>query len=246
MTTDAYFVVITIPSYISTPSVFSGVRVTRSLVLCFIDRCLSFCPFSFGHCVVCPSSMYGFWLPLWYLQTLLARKTTVAKQELWGGALLPAWIGKLLSQKKKNSSSFRVENYRVRLCDFLHLSCQFLFLTQVHRKGMQFLLHYIMEKTKGIWMRWWLDFLLQAHCNNSPWVVMSLHSETLYWFHANQFLLLLINSALTFLVEASNTNFIDFVLMRLWLELTVYCPRSEYANYYTTEKYYLDLITHII
>ena len=28
-----------------------------------VDRCLSFCPFSFGHCVVCPSSIYGFWLP---------------------------------------------------------------------------------------------------------------------------------------------------------------------------------------
>ena len=46
---------------------------TRSLVLCvcFVDRCLSFCVFSFGHCVVC-SSIYGFWLPLWYLQTLLS------------------------------------------------------------------------------------------------------------------------------------------------------------------------------
>jgi hypothetical protein len=22
----------------------------------------------FGHCIVCPSSIYGFWLPLWYLQ----------------------------------------------------------------------------------------------------------------------------------------------------------------------------------
>ena len=31
----------------------SGVRVTRSLVLVyvFIDRCLSFCPLSFGHCL---------------------------------------------------------------------------------------------------------------------------------------------------------------------------------------------------
>ena len=29
-------------------------------VLCFVDRCLYFCPFSFGHCVVCPSSIYGF------------------------------------------------------------------------------------------------------------------------------------------------------------------------------------------
>ena len=52
--------------------VLSGVRVTRSLVLyvCFVHRCLSFCTFSFGHCVVCSSSIYEFWLPLWFLQTL--------------------------------------------------------------------------------------------------------------------------------------------------------------------------------
>jgi len=39
---------------------------TRSpiLYLCFVDHCLSFCTFSFGHCVVCSSSIYGFWLPL--------------------------------------------------------------------------------------------------------------------------------------------------------------------------------------
>ena len=55
------------------PTILSGVRVTRSLVLCvcFVDRCLLFCTFSFDHCVVCPSSIYGFWLPLWYLQTHL-------------------------------------------------------------------------------------------------------------------------------------------------------------------------------
>ena len=37
------------------------VRVTRPLVFlsCFVDRCLSVCPFSFDHCVVCPS-IYGF------------------------------------------------------------------------------------------------------------------------------------------------------------------------------------------
>jgi hypothetical protein len=41
---------------------FSGVRVTRSLVLyvCFVDRCLSFCPLSFDHYVVCSSTIYGF------------------------------------------------------------------------------------------------------------------------------------------------------------------------------------------
>jgi hypothetical protein len=56
---------LTLPELLSSPPVFSGVRVTRSLVLyvCFVDRCLSFCTFSFGHCVVCSSSIYGFWLP---------------------------------------------------------------------------------------------------------------------------------------------------------------------------------------
>jgi hypothetical protein len=62
---------LTPPEHMSSLPVFSGVRVTRSLVLCvcFVDRCLSFCPFSSGHCVVCSSSIYWFWLPL---QTLLA------------------------------------------------------------------------------------------------------------------------------------------------------------------------------
>ena len=55
---------------------FRRVRVTRFLVLCvcFVERCLFFCSFPFGHCVVCSSSIYGFWLPLWYLQTLLNTK----------------------------------------------------------------------------------------------------------------------------------------------------------------------------
>jgi hypothetical protein len=63
----------TLPEHLSSSPVFNGVRVTPSLVVCvcFVDRCLSRCTFSFGHCVVCSSSIYGFWLPLWYLQTLL-------------------------------------------------------------------------------------------------------------------------------------------------------------------------------
>ena len=66
------------PELPSSPPVFSGIHVTRSYVLClcFVDRCLSFCTFSFGHYVVCSSSIYGFWLPLWYLQTLLWTRTS--------------------------------------------------------------------------------------------------------------------------------------------------------------------------
>jgi hypothetical protein len=39
------------PEHLSSPPDFSGVRVTRSLVLCvcFVDRCLACCSFSFGH-----------------------------------------------------------------------------------------------------------------------------------------------------------------------------------------------------
>ena len=53
---------LSLPEHLSSSSVFSRVRVTRSLVLCVcvVDRCLFFCPFSFGHCVVCSSSIYGF------------------------------------------------------------------------------------------------------------------------------------------------------------------------------------------
>ena len=64
---------LTRPEHLSSPPVFCRVFVTQSLVLCvcFVDRCLSFCPFSFCHYVVCPSSICRFWLPFWYLQTLL-------------------------------------------------------------------------------------------------------------------------------------------------------------------------------
>ena len=56
-------------------------------VVCFFFRfTASNCPFgildlrllivplvSFAHCVVCPSLIYGFWLPLWYLQTFFTQ-----------------------------------------------------------------------------------------------------------------------------------------------------------------------------
>jgi hypothetical protein len=40
------------------------------LVSVWFGQVSLFTTFSFGHCVVC-SSIYGFWLPLWYIQTLL-------------------------------------------------------------------------------------------------------------------------------------------------------------------------------
>ena len=53
-----------LPEHMSSPTVFSGVRITHALVLCvcFADRCLSFCTFSFGQNLprgfVCQFSQY--------------------------------------------------------------------------------------------------------------------------------------------------------------------------------------------
>ena len=60
------------PEHLNSSPVFSAVRVTQSLVLyvCFVDHCFTLCPFR--HCVVYLSLIYRFWLPLRYLQTLLA------------------------------------------------------------------------------------------------------------------------------------------------------------------------------
>jgi hypothetical protein len=60
---------LTILEHLSSPPVFCEVRFTRSLVLC--AWFVYICPFVLFHCVVCSSSIYGFWLPLWYLQALL-------------------------------------------------------------------------------------------------------------------------------------------------------------------------------
>ena len=53
--------------------------------VCFVDRCFSFWNFSFGHCVVCSSSIYGFCLPLLHLQTRLSvnRNHRILERVTW-------------------------------------------------------------------------------------------------------------------------------------------------------------------
>ena len=51
--------------------VFEWIRIARSLGVRVVFCRSLFILFLFGHCVVCPSSTYGLWLPLWHLQTLL-------------------------------------------------------------------------------------------------------------------------------------------------------------------------------
>ena len=47
-------------SYLCASPLFRGVRDTQSFVFCvaFIDNCLSVCPLSVGHCVVCPFVLF--------------------------------------------------------------------------------------------------------------------------------------------------------------------------------------------
>ena len=64
---------------------FSLVRVARSLVLCvcFVSRCLFFCTLSFGLCVVCPSSIYGLWLPFGNFKLFLKTVPIILCYNIW-------------------------------------------------------------------------------------------------------------------------------------------------------------------
>jgi len=60
----------------NTTGATSGAKTTSCFsVVSFLCNILKIivCPLSFGHCVVWPS-IYGFWLPLWCLQTFLKQK----------------------------------------------------------------------------------------------------------------------------------------------------------------------------
>ena len=63
-TTNGAGTTCTLPEHLTSHPVFSGVRVTRSLVLCvcFVDRCLSFCPLFFWP--LCCLSFFDWWIPI--------------------------------------------------------------------------------------------------------------------------------------------------------------------------------------
>ena len=105
-------------------------------------------------------------------------------------------------------------------------------------------------------MRWWwgplcsrptdlVFFIVLAHWNNSPRIDMSLHSDILFWFRANQSLLLLLNA--TCLAEKQLIPILySLGLTRPRLEPTVYCSRGEHDNHYTTDAVALYLRTECL
>ena len=62
-----------LPLHPSSPPVFIGVRVTQSLPLCvcFVDRFFSPFVIFILSIMLSSSSIYGFWLPPWYLKNFL-------------------------------------------------------------------------------------------------------------------------------------------------------------------------------
>ena len=57
-----------IQAHMSSTPYLGGVRIARpcGFYVMFYTSFLSVCPCSFCHCIICPSSIYGFWLSLWY------------------------------------------------------------------------------------------------------------------------------------------------------------------------------------
>jgi hypothetical protein len=78
-------------------------------------------------------------------------------------------------------------------------------------------------------------FIVLAHWSNSPRIDMTLHTNTLSWFWANQSLLSLLKAACLEEKLATNTNFIVFGLTWSGLEPTIYRTRDEHTNHYTTD-----------
>ena len=57
---------LTLPEHLSSHPVFSGIvlySIFSFICNIFLDVVCPFVLFSFGHCVICPSLIYGFWLP---------------------------------------------------------------------------------------------------------------------------------------------------------------------------------------
>jgi hypothetical protein len=64
---------------------------------------------------------------------------------------------------------------------------------------------------------------------------MSLHSDTLFWFRANQSMLFLLYDACLHVAEKQQIPILVFGLTRPGLEPMIYCTRGEHANHYATD-----------
>ena len=129
-----------------------GVRVTLSLVWCvrFVDR-LSFCASSFDHCVVRSSSIYRFWLPIWYLQTFLSTESICLFRYIYHWNLVYSFV--FLLEMTLGFKSYDFERTWWRLFQNLNVPCV---INAIYR----FLLEYIAHTYES---RQWSDVNSQFH-----------------------------------------------------------------------------------
>ena len=67
------------------------------------------------------------------------------------------------------------------------------------------------RNTDEVWWRYGISRSCdECRCNNTPWIDMSLHSDTLSSFRANQSLLLLFDACCVLNWEAANVSYIVF------------------------------------
>ena len=104
---------LTLPKNLSSPPVFSGVRVTRSLVLyvCFVDRCLSFCTFSLA--IVFPVLLrytdsdypFGIFKLFWLISVFSARKLEGQLTKTVASCISNLFLKKFKGKKSDTCSS---------------------------------------------------------------------------------------------------------------------------------------------
>jgi hypothetical protein len=121
---------------------------------------LSFCTFSFGHCVVC-SSLYGFWLPLWYAQSCTHKaslspprfiKVPGSSQVSIRSSICVLWVSSL-------PMFLRYSDYIVELFFVFHVNTHYSD-THIHIRVEN--LFYFEMKNRDIWIRvsvWMLQTL---------------------------------------------------------------------------------------
>ena len=76
----------------------------------FCRCCLSFCTFSFGHCVVCSSSIYRFWLPPFSIFKLFFYIETAIKILWWSCDVYLIYNIVVLASTYKTFSLFNINS----------------------------------------------------------------------------------------------------------------------------------------
>ena len=71
----------TLPEHLITTPVFNVVHVAESLVFCVVF-CISLFLFSVDYCIACFSSIEGFWLSIWYIQTFRGTPILFRKRQI--------------------------------------------------------------------------------------------------------------------------------------------------------------------